>query len=57
LVRKLTYLKADSILVFVCGATPNLLVPGARDRLVQYAQKHLKHFQFFMAEDVFEGMR
>jgi hypothetical protein len=52
----LTFLKADSILVFVCGAKPSTAVPGARDRLVQYAQRYLKHFQFFMAEDVFKAL-
>lgn len=49
-----TYLSADSTLVFVCGASPNKQSPGGRDQLMEYAQKYLKNFQFFMAEKFFE---
>jgi len=42
--------------VFLCGAKPNLDAPCARDRILQYAKKHLSHFHFFMAEDVFSTL-
>ena len=50
----MTFLKSDTILVFVCGATPNPAFPGGRDRIMDYAKKHLKQFNFFIAEKFFE---
>lgn len=52
---KFTYLDQDSILIFVCGGQNNNEKPTARERFMQYAEKHLKHYQFFMAEKFFEG--
>lgn len=48
-----TMLLADSGIVFVCGARPAADANGPRDRLIQYARRHIKGFEFFMAEDVF----
>ena len=47
-------LKADAILVLACGRKPNKSSPGGRDLILSYAKKHLKEFQFFIAEKVFE---
>lgn len=49
-----TFLYANSKLIFTCGARPNLLSPGGRDRLMAYAEKHIKDCHFFMAEKFFE---
>ncbi len=46
-------LKASSRFIFICGAKPNPVNPTARDLVKQYADKYLKSFQFFMAEDFF----
>lgn len=48
-----TMLDVESRLVFVCGARPAKNKDGARDRLIQYAKKHIKGFEFFIAEDVY----
>jgi hypothetical protein len=48
------YLKIDSRFVFICGAKPNKLEPTGRDRLLEYAEKHIKDAQFFIAERFFE---
>jgi hypothetical protein len=53
--EKGTTLIAESGIVFVCGARQAPNKDGARDRLVQYAKKHLQGFDFFMAEDVFDA--
>ena len=47
-------LKTDSSFIFVCGAKPNSEEPNARDRLIEYAQKHIKYAHFFIAEKFFE---
>ncbi len=49
-----TYLTTSSILVFTCGARPSNSLPGGRDRLMQYAQKHLTEYNFFVAESFFD---
>jgi hypothetical protein len=49
----LTFLDQDSIIIFVCGAANNPEKPTARERFMQYAQKHLTHYHFFMAEKFF----
>ena len=49
-----TYLKKDANLVLACGRQPNPNHPGGRDRILEYANKHLDKFQFFIAESVFE---
>lgn len=51
-----TFLKADSQLILVCGKQPNPQSPGARDHILKYAKIHLKKFQFFIAEKVFESI-
>jgi hypothetical protein len=48
-----TFLKTDAILVLTCGKQPNQDSPGGRDRIIDYAKSHLKQFQFFIAESVF----
>jgi hypothetical protein len=48
-----TFLKADSVLILACGRQPNPQSPGGRDRILDYAKKHLKTFQFFIAENIF----
>jgi len=50
--EKQTLLKADSVLVFVCGARPSEDHLGARDRFLDYAKTQLSQFAFFRAEDV-----
>lgn len=52
--RSNTLLNADATIVLACGKQPNLDCPGGRDHIMRYAKKHLKKFQFFMAEKVFE---
>ena len=49
-----TYLTTNSVLVFACGARPNDSVPGGRDRIMDYAKKHLKKYNFFIAEKFFD---
>ena len=49
-----TYLNTTSTIVFTCGARPNNSRPGGRDRLMSYAKKHLKKYNFFIAEQFFE---
>lgn len=49
-----TYLKKDATLVLACGKKTNPNYPGGRDRILDYAKKHLDKFQFFIAESVFE---
>lgn len=49
-----TYLLATSKLIFTCGARPNLAAPGGRDRLMEYAKRHIPDCRFFMAEKFFE---
>ncbi|MCX6121992.1 MAG: retron St85 family effector protein [Ignavibacteriales bacterium] len=51
--NKDTFLKSDSIIVFACGAKPNVTNPGGRDRVIEYAEKNLTQFQFLMAERFF----
>jgi hypothetical protein len=49
-----TYLTKSSTLVFTCGKTPNNKRPGGRDLLMTYADKHLKTYNFFIAEHFFQ---
>lgn len=54
IVASKTYLKKDANLVLACGKKPNPNYPGGRDRILDYAKKHLDKFHFFIAESVFE---
>ena len=47
------YLSSDATVVFVCGAKPSPKAPRARDSFLQYANRNLKSYRFFMAEDFF----
>ncbi len=49
-----TFLKKEAKLVFLCGKKPNNDKPTCRDSIWKYCQKHIKDFQFFMAENFFE---
>ncbi len=55
--RGLTHLKAEATLVLACGRRPDSETPGGRDHILEYAQRHLKKLQFFMAEQVFEAFQ
>lgn len=55
--RGLTSLKAEATLVLACGRQPDPKTPGGRDRILEYAQRHFKRLQFFMAEQAFEGFQ
>lgn len=52
--RKNTFLKSDSILIFTCGAHRNDPERRGRATLLEYANKHLHEYKFFMAEDFFD---
>lgn len=52
-----TFLKADSLVIFVCGAMTKPDKPSNRDMFIRYAQKHFMNFQFFKAEDVFSALQ
>lgn len=52
--RSNTFLNTDATIVLACGKQPNPDCPGGRDHIIRYAKKHLKKFQFFVAEKVFE---
>lgn len=54
LVRQTTFLKTDANLILACGKRPNPDSPTGRDRILAYAKSHLKKFQVFIAERVFE---
>lgn len=50
-------LRADSRIVFVCGATPTPERPlTARGELLRYARRHFGQFMFFEAEQVFRSL-
>ena len=49
-----TFLKSDSILIFVCGSSPNSSNHSGRTTLIKYAEKHFPKFNFFMAEKFFD---
>jgi len=49
-----SYLKSDAKLIFLCGKRPDKSLPGGRDLIYQYANKHMNNFQFFMAESFFD---
>lgn len=49
-----TYLTTNSVIVFTCGARPNSSLPGGRDRIMDYARKHLNKYNFFIAEKFFD---
>jgi hypothetical protein len=51
------FLRSDSIVIFACGAKPNPRNPSGRDRLLEYADRHLTQFRFLMAEDFFSCFR
>lgn len=53
ILKRNTFLKSESIVVFVCGAGQKKDYHSGRDFLMQYAQRHLSHMNFFMAEDIF----
>ena len=53
LINRNTFLKSESVVVFVCGARPHKDFHSGRESLMQYAQKHLSKFNFFMAEQFF----
>jgi len=42
------------MLVLACGRRPNPTLPGGRDRILEYMKRHLKMYEFFMAEWVFQ---
>jgi len=48
-----TYLKAESRIVFVCGAVSNPPDKTLRDKFIDYANVHLRDFRFFKAEEAF----
>ena len=52
--RSKTFLNTDATIVLACGKQPNPDYPGGRDHIIRYAEKHLKKFQFFIAEKIFE---
>ncbi|MBL7106113.1 MAG: hypothetical protein ISS77_00710 [Phycisphaerae bacterium] len=54
--RSNTLLNTDATIVLACGKQPNLDYPGGRDHIIKYAEKHLKKFQFFVAEKVFKSL-
>jgi len=47
-------LRADAVLVFLCGKKPDSKNPGGRDQILDYVKKHEKNFRFFIAEKFFE---
>ncbi|MFO1464319.1 MAG: retron St85 family effector protein [bacterium] len=48
-----TFLKSDAVIVFTCGSRFNSEGSTPRERLLQYGKRHLKQFQFFVAEEFF----
>lgn len=53
ILKRNTFLKSESVVVFVCGASPKKDYRSGRDSIMEYAQKHLRHINFFMAEQIF----
>lgn len=51
-------LKADSVFIFTCGAASSeeTGMVSAREKVMGYAQKHIKDFQFFEAESIFQKL-
>lgn len=48
-------LKADSVLIFTCGASDNGNLNSSREQFMQYAEKHITNYRFFKAESFFES--